>query len=392
MNSNRPKVLYVDDEKANLTAFKYEFQDFYDIHLAQSGKEALSILDKNQDIEVIISDQKMPKMSGVELLKRTVLDYPDMIRIIITAYSDIETVVQAINEGGVYKYIRKPWNHGELRISIENAHETFLLKKKNKALISDLQLANQSLEKKVKSRTLQLEIKNQKLEDLHLEKDGVINVVAHDLQSPFNKILGLVQIMALSGEFNAEQEEYAQLINKVGEQGKELVRDLLDINNSDSEEKAIVLERFELNEFMTEWIKGHNKQLLIKHQKTVLNVNPSPLEINSNKGLLSRILDNLMTNAMKFSEEKTTISISISKKEKTTTFSIKDEGPGISEKDQKLLFKEFQKLSASPTAGEVSHGLGLSIIKSLVDKMGGSIKVNSTVGKGTEFLISFPNR
>jgi len=106
---------------------------------------------------------------------------------------------------------------------------------------------------------------------------------------------------------------------------------------------------------------------------------------------LCRILDNLLTNAMKFSENGKTIHLNIWEENKKIYFSIKDEGPGISEEDQKKMFKKFQKLGAQPTAGESSTGLGLSIIKALVGKLSGQIEVKSQLGKGSEFIIILPS-
>ena len=118
------------------------------------------------------------------------------------------------------------------------------------------------------------------------------------------------------------------------------------------------------------------------------------LRITTNKDLLSRILDNLLTNAIKFCAKGKTIDFSIWQENEIIKFAIKDEGPGISDEDQKKMYKKFQKLSARPTGGESSNGLGLSIVKVLVDKLDGNIEVNSQLGKGSEFIIklsSIPN-
>lgn len=389
MSHKKPKVLYVDDEKANLTAFKHEFKEFYEIYLAESGKDGLEILEENKDIGVIISDQRMPKMTGVVFLEKSVINYPDSVRMILTGYSDIESVVEAINKGGVHKYITKPWDHDELRISIDNSVENFNLKKRNKELIVDLQKANLSLEKKVQGRTAELEEKNQKLEELNNEKDGMINVVAHDLQSPFSKILGLVNIMALAGDFNVKQQEYATLINKVGEQGAALIQDLLDIHAFENEREEHNLEEISVHSFIKGWIRGYDKEIERKEQHIILHFQKEEIIWLANKSLLCRVLDNLITNAMKFSEKGTTIGFSIQSNTESISFSIKDQGPGISEEDQKLMFRKFQKLSALPTGGEGSNGLGLSIIKTLVKRMTGTITVNSELGQGTEFIVSF---
>nr|WP_282036285.1 ATP-binding protein [Saccharicrinis aurantiacus] len=104
------------------------------------------------------------------------------------------------------------------------------------------------------------------------------------------------------------------------------------------------------------------------------------------------MLNNLISNAIKFSEKGKHIHLTVLESGDFVSFKIKDEGPGITEEDQKLMFKLFQKLSARPTNGESSNGLGLSIIKKLTDKLHGQIKVNTKIGEGTEFIIELPKK
>ena len=116
--SHKYRILYVDDEDANLRVFKYTFMREYEILTALSGPEALDIL-KKEHVDIIVTDQRMPKMTGTELLKEVVKDHPSIIRIMLTGFSDIEALVEAVNEVGIYKYLKKPWDrdhvHGVLK-------------------------------------------------------------------------------------------------------------------------------------------------------------------------------------------------------------------------------------------------------------------------------------
>ena len=132
-------ILFVDDEEYNLVAFKATFRQDYDIYTAQSGKEALELI-KGKEIGLIITDQRMPEMTGVELLEKVLPKYPDAVRIIITGYSDVEAIISAINNGNVFRYITKPWDERELKMTIENARRLYELRIKNKELVSELQL------------------------------------------------------------------------------------------------------------------------------------------------------------------------------------------------------------------------------------------------------------
>lgn len=149
-------ILFVDDELHNLTAFKSAFRRNYHVHLANSALEGTEIL-KKEPIQLIITDQRMPDVTGVEFLEKINADHPDAIRMILTGFSDVEAIIDAINKGQVYRYITKPWDKNELKITIDNALEAFALREENKNLINNLKLANQNLEKKVQQRTQEIE-------------------------------------------------------------------------------------------------------------------------------------------------------------------------------------------------------------------------------------------
>jgi serine phosphatase RsbU (regulator of sigma subunit) len=155
-------ILYLDDEKDNLIVFNSAFRREYEVHLAGSGKEGMEIL-KKHEIEVIITDQRMPEMTGIQFLEKIITDYPNCIRMILTGFSDIEAIIQAINTGRVYRYITKPWNKEELKINIDKAIETYQLRSQNRKLIDDLKEANKTLEKKVIERTQKIELQNREI-------------------------------------------------------------------------------------------------------------------------------------------------------------------------------------------------------------------------------------
>lgn len=161
---NTKSILYVDDEEDNLTVFKSTFRRDYKIHLAKSGEEGIEIL-KNNEVQLIITDQRMPEMTGIQFLESVIPDYPDCIRVILTGFSDVEAIIEAINKGRVYRYITKPWNKDELRLTINNAFENFELKEKNKNLIEELKETNEQLEHKVIERTQKIEAQKNEMTD-----------------------------------------------------------------------------------------------------------------------------------------------------------------------------------------------------------------------------------
>ncbi len=131
------EILYVDDEIHNLNTFKIAFRHLYHIHTAINAFEGLDIL-KNNDIKLVISDQRMDGMSGTEFLKKVKNLYPDCIRIILTGYSDVDVIIRAINDGGIYRFILKPWDATEIEQTLKTGLELLDVKRQNKKLIAQL--------------------------------------------------------------------------------------------------------------------------------------------------------------------------------------------------------------------------------------------------------------
>lgn len=139
------KILCVDDEENVLRALKrLFFDDDYEIITAASGDEGLRILEK-EEAQIVISDYRMPEMSGVDFLKEVCRRRPETVRIVLSGYADIASIVSAINEGQIYKFIPKPWNDAELKVTVANAVERYFLYKRNNELAAELQKKNEEL-------------------------------------------------------------------------------------------------------------------------------------------------------------------------------------------------------------------------------------------------------
>lgn len=156
MTTNKINILYVDDEVNNLVSFKANFRKYYEIYTAESAAEGKEIL-KTKNIQIIITDQRMPNMTGVEFLESILKEYPDPVRILLTGYADIEAVIEAINKGQVYRYIMKPFNAEELKITLDNASEVYSLRQENKELMKSLMQVNSQLEFMLRQRLISLD-------------------------------------------------------------------------------------------------------------------------------------------------------------------------------------------------------------------------------------------
>jgi len=144
-NKERIKILYVDDESRNLTAFKASFRRNYALCTAPSAAEGAQ-LPKENPVHIIIADQRMPQMTGVEFLESILDEYPDPIRILLTGYADMNAVIDAINKGKIFHYLTKPWNEEELDMTIARAFDVYKQKMDEKEHSQQLSLSNEQLE------------------------------------------------------------------------------------------------------------------------------------------------------------------------------------------------------------------------------------------------------
>lgn len=138
-------ILYVDDEANNLIAFRAVFRTKYTIFTALSGLEGLEVLSENE-IQIIITDQRMPNMTGVEFLEEVIEKYPTPIRILLTGYTDMSAIIDAINKGSIFQYLNKPWDEEELEEVIEKAYDVYLKKIEIMEENKELSITNQQLE------------------------------------------------------------------------------------------------------------------------------------------------------------------------------------------------------------------------------------------------------
>jgi FixJ family two-component response regulator len=141
-DTNLPRIIVVDDEEAILETMTFTFMDGYEVLTTTDAQEALRMLDEHSPVHVVITDQRMPGMTGVELLKEVYDRYPDTVRIMLTGFADSEATIQAINDGHVYAYINKPWEQDDLKRVVRRAVEHFDLACENRRLVDDLRGAN----------------------------------------------------------------------------------------------------------------------------------------------------------------------------------------------------------------------------------------------------------
>jgi len=247
-------------------------------------------------------------------------------------------------------------------------------------------IQNQRLE--IVEQNEKLSRRNQQLSDINHEKDTLMGIVAHDLKSPLNRIKGIADLMEVEGGITEDHQSYVRMTKDATQAGLDLIKDLLDVHMLE-ESVQPNYSTFDISKFLLEKTNAFIPAADAKNIHLYISRVESE-EVYLDADYLNRIIDNLLTNAIKFSNKNSSVEIAASKSNGSLWISIKDQGLGFSDKDKLQLFQKFKKLSARPTAGETSNGLGLAIVKTLVDRMNGSIELISEKGKGSQFIIKLP--
>ena len=269
---------------------------------------------------------------------------------------------------------------------VKSSHSQVLREQNEK--INDAYKELKNLMDRVEMQNKVLAEKNDALEELHREKDGIIGIVAHDLRAPLNRISGLLRLLTYGRDLTAADKEIVAVIEKVCHDGNGLIRDLLDINQYETTQ-SLDLTTVELATHI-EALLSHYTASLEKKNLKLSYQHEGRTTASTSVSYLNRILDNVITNAIKFSPANKEISVKLSGHQEYVHVVIEDQGQGFHPDDLPHLFRKFKKLSARPTGGEASTGLGLSIVKTLVEKIGGDVKIESEWGRGARVTIVLP--
>jgi len=366
---NQPKILVVDDEITlqRLLKINLSKQGFY-VKTVGSGQEALNIIEQDPDYDLVLLDVMMPEMSGYQVCRKlrekfTLYELPIMF---VTAKFQVHDILEGFDLGA-NDYILKPFEFKEL-----SARTKTLVNLKRLTKANELLTQFNSLSKQFHEMTI------------------------HDLKNPLTSILIRSEFLEKQLENNPSLLEHIKAINKMSKVMVELIQNFEEIIRLEAGKQPIAREKVSINNIINNVIENNKPNLERKNQ----TINFTPLDsefqyVYVDEEKITRVLDNLVSNAIKFSYEKGLIEINIdvdSKDEKYPKIivKVKDYGPGLTDEDKKLVFNKFQKLSARPTGGESSSGLGLYITKEFVKMNGGTIGVNSIHGEGAEFYFDLP--
>jgi signal transduction histidine kinase len=268
------------------------------------------------------------------------------------------------------------------------------LQRKTESLLDQsdyLYEANETIANMVSKLELQNEEilnKNEELLSLNVEKNNLIGIVAHDLKSPLNQIKGLLSLVKMTGKVDEESAKYLGMMELSAVRLNEMIAKILDVEAIESRQMNLKIEGINLSEILNNVADRYINDAVKKN--IIINRNiPVGVIAQADKNYAEQVLENLVSNAIKFSPYERSVFINLTTDNGKAVCEVKDQGPGLSEEDKKKLFGKYQKLSAKPTGNEISTGLGLSIVKKFVEAMSGEIWCESELEKGASFFVKF---
>lgn len=405
-------LLLVDDEEFNIKALKRVLYDQgFSVYSANSGPAALDILER-EDIAIVVTDMRMPQMSGVEFLKHVLDRWPETQRIVLTGHSDAHDAIEALNFCGIYRYICKPWDDEYLLSTIHEAAAMYWggimdrcfekdvfeknekLKASNKSLIHSFEQSQSQLGKladklrKAYQDEKLLREERREAQRISEAKSRFLATISHEIRTPLNSIIA-TNALLLESQLNSEQRELVQLSLNGANILQTLINDILDFSKINAGHLDLQAEWFNVFDVVTATCKLLSGNIADKPVDIVVVVEPNaPLELYGDKTRFNQILTNLVSNATKFTEAGC-ISVRLSN-HNGFHLSVNDTGPGIPSDKLQMIFEDFSQVDDSSTAAKGGTGLGLSISRKLCQLMNGELSVESKQGEGACFSAYLP--
>ena len=371
------RVLVVDDEFENLVVIEALLEDDYEVLTAESGLEALEILETVGDVDLIISDQRMPGMTGVQLLSRVAATSPSTVRIVVTAYSDVAPIVDAVNAGSVYRFLLKPWDARALRAAVEDGLEAKARGDVLRAAVEALSERSASLHATLadRQRTQDQLLAAERLSTLGRLTSGI----THDISNQLNAMMSL--LFAVQEETTAPDVlDAAETAYQTVQSLAYLVRDV----NTFARRETVTVERaaVELTDFLIETIRLFQFEEVSDGLEVILEGAHHGLRAHVDAHHLQQALLAVLRNAALASERGATIRVQVQRNGSRLRLDVVDEGVGMT--SDVLARARDPFFSGFDPPG---LGLGLGIVELVIDAHGGSLDLSSEVGCGTRVSL-----
>ncbi len=378
-------ILFVDDEQFTRNLLRRQVsEEPYRAIFATGGSEALALLE-SEPVAVVVTDLMMSGMDGLTLLSRIQASHPEIIRVVLSARTDNDAILDALNRGCVYRYVVKPWNASEFLITIRQALEFYSIQQERNHLLTELERTNRNLEFRIADRTRQLM-------DMYSQAEigKLASQIVHNLNTPLQAIFSAVDLAVdISADSQPDLTRLRHLLEKIRESGGHLDQTIRTVLNQARDRRPYEPGRVDLNAVVKSQVDFFAFNPVFKRQVSrTLELADDLPRIHGHIAQVKQIVDNLIQNAidaMEFSEEKELI-LRTRRWAEGVELVVSDSGHGIDPKDRDRIYSpDFT--TKPPGKGT---GLGLASVKAMVDAYGGKIDVVSEKGRGTTFTVRFP--
>jgi len=389
MKSEPATILVVDDELGIREGCRRVLsREGHNVAVAATGEEGWQQIQSGQ-FDLVLLDVRMPDINGMELLKRTVAFAPDLVCIIITGYATIELAVQAIKEGA-YDFIAKPFEANTLLLTVHQGLERRRLSLAARRL-AQLEAEKEALERRnAELEREALERRMRELEQLDRVKSDFTRTVAHELRAPVAAIQSYLRLM-LDGYISLEeQREYLARAEQRTSAQLELIADLLDLARLQNPDLSTKREPVNPVESLQEVCELMNSRAQEKKIVFIASIPKETPTISADPKHIKQLWTNLVSNAIKYTPEGGAVSVTMEVQDGQVVTSVSDTGIGISPEELPHIFEEFYRTKAAKTHSEMGTGLGLSLVKRIIETYHGHIDIQSTVGKGSTFTVTLP--
>lgn len=417
-------ILIVEDSSTQALLLKNNLEKFgITCQIAKDGVDGIEMLDHFSP-ELIICDIEMPRMNGYEFCKKmkSTDKFKNIPVILLTNLKEAIDVIKGM-ECGADSFLTKPCENQLLLSTIENAINSASLQNKypkeklefffadqthtievNPVQIIELLLStyssaiqkNLELEEayhKLNKLYAELEVNNQKLQDLNKQKNQLLGMAAHDLKNPLAVITGFSNFLLNLSSEKMNYEKTHQMFERINDSSSFMLRvidDLLDFSSIESGILSLHLEDVNLEELIKKDLLFFESLAQKKDIKIEFKCTESIPEVQCDTNKIAQVLNNLVSNAIKFSYPKGIVTVEMSQSNDQVIISVKDSGVGMTQETIEGLFLPFTKIHSQGTAGEKGFGLGLAIVNKIIIAHHGKIWVESKIGSGTTFFISIP--
>jgi signal transduction histidine kinase len=380
-------LLVVDDEPDVVKSVQDLLRFDYKVLGTTRAADALRLL-REQPVHVVISDQRMPEMTGVEFLRQLREQYPDTVRLLITGYADIRAVIDAINQGNVYRYITKPWEPEELQAVIREAVERYDLVAERKRLVAELKQKNE-----------QLEQSNEDLRRANELKGAFIQVASHELRTPLTILMGLTRLAGGAAGQQQPLRSFLERIETACKRLQHLVDQLVTMLQAGQFERSLERKPTDASALLRQAADDVRPFVELRNQALDVAVPDDLGEADLEAAKVRDSLNHLLLNAIKFTPDGGRITLGAEKtgSPPVLRITVTDTGSGIEAASLDRLFEPFftgydvsHHSSGQYEHGRRGLGLGLSVVKAFVEMHGGTVRVDTEVGRGTTFTITLP--